>query len=184
MTFENTARASSATQERDKRTASDVSADRALGAMLRRTLSETGTTEREIAEAIGVCPSSVSKLTDGVMSLRARHVATLPDRDFGVFLDKVAAGRGYAVIKLPDTEELAELQAIEWTEQNAAAFAAVFRAKLDGHIDRAEGAEIDEKCTPLVRTVLAAALLGRTAVREGVIGIPKRSSSTQTKAAR
>jgi hypothetical protein len=169
----------------ERRTPEDVAADKALGTKLRKACARTGTTDRDVAEAFGVCTTTVAKMVVGSISMRARHVEMLPEAAFAEFLSELASPRGYAVVKLPDSDEIAADAAIEWTERNSAAFSAFFRAVQDLRIDRAESIAIETTGMSLVRTVMGAVVQARYAQREGVVGIPaKRSSSTETKAAR
>jgi hypothetical protein len=170
---------------KDRRSADDIAADKAVGLKLVRACSRTNTTHRTVADSFGVCEKTVAKLAVGQLSMRVRHVEALPDSAFQEFLNELAAPRGYVVVQLPDSEAVAsERAAIEWTVRQAAAFTTMLDAVQDLRFDRSEGAAVADTGMALVRHVLGWVELGRIAQREGVVGVPsKRSSSTQ-KAAR
>jgi len=170
---------------REKRTAEEKLADKAMGGRLRRACAATGTTISDVARAFGVSEATVARMVTGEISMRARHVALLPDSVYAEFLGILAGERDLTVVSLPEADGATDTVAIEWTEKQAAAFTTVLRAVLDGRFDRAEGAAVVETGMSFARHVLGWVELGRIAQREGVVGVPtRRTSSTETKAAR
>jgi hypothetical protein len=160
----------------DEERARDKAArEREASQLLRRAMDACGLSCDSLAFWLLTTKSRVERAQSTTYpdTLPLRDVLGLPPIALRVVVDALATQLGLTVVELPTLSEMREFLSLATSahRESAEAVAETLDAVADGHVTRAEGARIEERCDRAIAFFMRIREEARRAQREGVIGL-------------